>query len=182
MDLVMAIGRSRLYSVLSGIFYFLEKGNREEALALMNTLSIFDEDAKEKLDDSEIKDLRGASLRKDLADHLMRVYPMIVEEFYANSGYSSSELSPDHLAVMLAFVGKLTNDEVREMQIGNDSKVRELRIVEYRFIKNHLLKLLEDSDSKLLKLTYDLIRNDASLLYRWILKTQNQKRKNLATN
>jgi hypothetical protein len=115
-----------------------------------------------------LKNLLAREYRRDLDPVARTMIPKALEICYLNSGYRIENSSPDSLKAMLAFMGKLIEDEAQALMRGDLEKAYNLRKAQLRFINTHLKPFIEEAvrsvDSKALALIRDIIDNDIEYL------------------
>jgi len=161
-NILITIGRAKLYSALFSTFYSIykeEKVPEESIEALRFFLPEIEKDINQ-ITSKEVKNFRGCQYLDDLSKE---VYPKTIEEFYLNYGFEIEELPPDHIITQLAFMSKLVSDELRFRQHRDMKIAVKLKIIQHRFLATHMLELLKKIEK--LKNIYELIKFDRGLLF-----------------
>lgn len=161
-NILITIGRAKLYSALFSAFYSLYKEKKVSSESI-EVLKIFLPEIEEdinRITSEETRNFRGYQYFDGL---LKEVYPRIIEEFYLNYGFTIEELPPDHIITQLAFMLKLISDELLYRQHGDVETALKLKIIQHRLLATHILKLLKEIEK--LKNIYKLLNFDRGLLF-----------------
>lgn len=133
-------------------------------------------DPKEIVDRAygEISNIAGRYVRKDLDPAARRLYSIAINEFYSNAGYVHESERPDHIITMLAFMIQLLNEEEVFALVENKGEVDRIRRIQHRFLKVHLIPLLENYDEEtplkpLIKCMEKYVKDDASFLFNLLM-------------
>jgi len=177
LDLVVTLGRAKVYAALSKTFYHLFYGESVpgDCKAVLKNFGEIDV----SLNSETVRGLRGSLLIKNMPKPLSEVYSEVIKDFYEANGFEASELPADHIAVELAFLSKLVEKEITAMQQRDEEKLYKIRAVEHRFIKTHLQPLVEFSPSSpLLNFLREFVREDAKLLYSQLVEVKDGRAHN----
>ncbi len=123
-------------------------------------------EAVENAGRDDVANLRSSLCRKDLDRSTRLLWEDTLKQFYSRYGYRFEEgvLNADHLIVKFAFISYILRDSADALSMGDKEKFRERLVVLHRFINVHILPMIRDCDSAIIKSIRPIISFTLSLL------------------
>ncbi len=132
-------------------------------------------DAVEDAEKEDVMGLRSSLCRKDLDRSTRTLWEDTLKQFYGRYGYGFREgyINADHLAVKLAFISYLFRESADALSTKDEERFRERLVVIHRFINVHIIPMIRDCDSNIIKSIKPLISFTIGILRSFIMDKRN---------